>query len=91
MRVLFVTAEAYPLAKSGGLADVSGALPEALKRQGVDVRILLPGYPRAVAALKNAQLETKLDTLLGVEGATLISGELPGTDVRVWLIHAPAL
>lgn len=91
MRVLFVTAEAYPLAKSGGLADVSGALPEALKRQGVDIRILLPGYPRAVAALKNAQLETKLDTLLGAEGAALISGELPGTDVRVWLIHAPAL
>lgn len=91
MRVLFVTAEAFPLAKSGGLADVSGALPEALKRQGVDVRILLPGYPRAVAALKNAQLEIKLDPLLGVEGAALISGELPGTDVRVWLIHAPAL
>ncbi len=91
MRVLFVTAEAYPLAKSGGLADVSGALPDALKRQGVDARILLPGYPRAMAALKNAQLEVKLDSLLGVEGAALISGDLPGSDVRVWLIHAPAL
>ncbi|HEY3638982.1 MAG TPA: glycogen synthase GlgA [Rhizomicrobium sp.] len=91
MRVLFVTAEAYPLAKSGGLADVSYALPVALKRQGVDVRILLPGYPRALMALKKPQVEARLDSLLGIEGAALISGELPGTDVRAWLIHAPAL
>ncbi|HTT83273.1 MAG TPA: glycogen synthase GlgA [Rhizomicrobium sp.] len=91
MRVLFVTAEAYPLAKSGGLADVSSALPEALKEWGIDARILMPGYPRALAALKNAQLEARLDTLLGVEGAALVSGELPGSGVRAWLIHAPAL
>ena len=91
MRVLFVTAEAYPLAKSGGLADVSAALPEALKRQGTDVRILLPGYPHAVAALRNAQVEAKLDTMLGVEGAVLIAGDMPGSDVRVWLVHAPGL
>jgi starch synthase len=91
MRVLFVTSEAFPLAKSGGLADVSSALPEALKAQGIDVRILLPGYPRALAALKNVQLEVRLGTLHGVEGAALVSGEMPGSDVRVWLVHAPTL
>ncbi len=53
MRVLFVTSEVFPLAKSGGLADVSSALPQALKVQGIDIRILLPGYPSALAALKN--------------------------------------
>ena len=44
LRVLFLTSEAAPFAKTGGLADVAGALPEALKRQGVDVSIGLPFY-----------------------------------------------
>jgi starch synthase len=44
VRVLFATSEAYPLAKTGGLADVSRALPLALARCGVDVRLLLPAY-----------------------------------------------
>ena len=44
MKVLFCAAEAAPLAKIGGLADVAGALPSALRRRGVDVRIMLPLY-----------------------------------------------
>jgi starch synthase len=44
MKVLFATSEAVPLIKTGGLADVSGALPEALRKQGIDVQVLLPGY-----------------------------------------------
>lgn len=44
MKVLFATSEAVPLIKTGGLADVSGALPDALRKQGVDVQVLLPGY-----------------------------------------------
>lgn len=47
MRVLFLSPEAVPFAKTGGLADVAGALPGALRRLGVDVRILLPFYPSA--------------------------------------------
>jgi starch synthase len=90
-RVLFVTAEAEPLAKSGGLADVSRALPIALKRQGIDVRILLPGYPGAIGKLLNPRIETRLKPLLGVESAALISGQLPESDVPVWLVHAPSL
>ncbi len=91
MRVLFVTSEAYPLAKSGGLADVSAALPIALKRGGIDVRILLPGYPGAGARLKNPCIEARLEPLLGVTDAALISGELPDSDVPVLLVHAPSL
>ena len=44
MKVLFATSEAVPLIKTGGLADVSGALPDALRQRGVDVQVLLPGY-----------------------------------------------
>jgi starch synthase len=44
MNVLFVTSEAVPLAKTGGLADVAGALPKALKQEGVNAAIMLPKY-----------------------------------------------
>ena len=48
MRVLFVTAEIHPLVRTGGLADVSAALPAALAGLGVDVRVIVPGYPQAL-------------------------------------------
>jgi starch synthase len=43
--VLQVSAEIYPLLKTGGLADVAGALPAALTQAGANVRLLLPGFP----------------------------------------------
>ena len=43
--VLSVASEAYPLVKTGGLADVAGALPGALAPYGVSMRTLIPGYP----------------------------------------------
>jgi starch synthase len=91
MRVLFVTAEAYPLAKTGGLADVSRALPIALARQGVDVRLLLPGYPRAYTRIERPRIVAKLDPMLGIADATLVSGTFPDTDLPVWLIDSPTL
>lgn len=44
MKVLFVTSEAAPFAKTGGLGDVCGALPAALAEKGVDVRVIMPKY-----------------------------------------------
>ena len=44
MRVAILTSEAVPFAKTGGLADVSGALPKALTQQDVDARLILPLY-----------------------------------------------
>lgn len=44
MRVLFVVSECVPFVKSGGLADVAGALPKELKRLGTDIRVILPKY-----------------------------------------------
>ena len=51
MKVLFLTLELFPLVKTGGLADVSGALPVALARLGIDVKVLLPAYPGVLEKL----------------------------------------
>ena len=91
MRVLFVTAEAYPLAKTGGLADVSRALPIALRRHGIDVRLLMPGYPRAYVRIENPRIVAKIEPALGVSDATLIAGTFPDADLPVWLIDSPTL
>lgn len=44
MKVLFASAECYPVAKVGGLADVVGSLPKYLQRAGVDTHVVIPGY-----------------------------------------------
>ena len=46
MKVLLVASEGAPFAKTGGLADVIGALPKALKKNGVDVRVMMPYYKK---------------------------------------------
>ncbi len=53
MKVLFATSEAYPFAMSGGLADVSGALPKALRRRFVGCRIVMPLYSQISDEFKN--------------------------------------
>jgi starch synthase len=50
LRVLSVALEIYPIIKTGGLADVVGALPTALKAEGVETRTLAPGYPHVMNA-----------------------------------------
>jgi starch synthase len=81
-KILFVTSEAYPLIKTGGLADVSGSLPIALKALGHDVRILMPGYAAAIAAGDFQPIKV----LHGAGGIAILEGRLPGSDVTVWLL-----
>lgn len=88
MKVLFVAAECAPFAKTGGLGDVVGALPKALRRLGIDVRVVMPLY----AGLRWDDLETlegPLPVPVGGErrvGAVRL-GRLPGSDVPVYFLE----
>lgn len=77
LSVLSVASEAVPLVKTGGLADVVGALPEALAPHGVAVTTLLPGYPAVMTALKRGKVLHAYDDLLG-QPARLVAGKLGG-------------
>jgi len=61
MRVLFATPECEPLTKTGGLGDVSAALPRALRELDLDVRVLLPGYAEVLRKLGPCQEVARLD------------------------------
>lgn len=54
MRILHVAAEAFPLIKTGGLADVAAALPATQRALGADPLLLMPGYPAVLEALAAA-------------------------------------
>ncbi len=87
-KILFATSEAFPLIKTGGLADVSGSLPIALDGLGHDVRIVMPAYADVLASL--GDLPSKRINQAGgmVE---IFETMLPGTSVPVWLVsHAGA-
>lgn len=86
MKVLFATSEAHPLAKTGGLADVSGSLPAALQEIGVDARVLMPAYPSALEKAQN--LSRVFRIRLPEHGETsLLRGMFPGNGVPVYLIE----
>ncbi|MGA9665240.1 MAG: glycogen synthase GlgA [Gallionella sp.] len=90
LKVLFATSEVAPLIKTGGLADVSGALPAALRAIGVDVRVLVPGYSQVIEQLANHDVVANFDDLPGFPSARLLSGAM-ANDVPLFVLDCPAL
>lgn len=80
LRVLQVASEGFPFIKTGGLADVVGALPRALAAEGVQVTTMLPGYPAVMAALGPVQASENLIDLFGAP-ARLVRAEAAGRDI----------
>jgi len=90
LKVLFATSEVAPLIKTGGLADVSGALPAALRAIGVDVRVLVPGYNQVIEQLAQRQTVAALDDLPGFPLARLLSGTM-ANGVPLLVLDCPLL
>jgi starch synthase len=88
LRVLSVASECFPLVKTGGLADVVGALPAALAAESVAVRTLLPGYPGVIAKAGKADPLHAFDDLFGGP-ARVLSARAAGLDLLV--LDAPHL
>jgi starch synthase len=95
MKVLFVTSEVAPIIKTGGLADVSAALPAALLAQGVDIRILLPCYPQVLKALSDLQIiadfyEKPPRGFEDLPPSRLLLGSLP-SGVPIYVLDCPEM
>lgn len=87
LKILFVCSEAAPFVKTGGLADVAGALPKALRELGHDVRIVIPRYARIDEELKGKAVGSCSADIGGnVVFGELFQSQLPGTDIPVYLV-----
>ena len=82
MRVLSVASEIFPLIKTGGLADVVGALPGALASSGIEMRCLVPGYPVVIAALSDAQVVYEYKRFFG-GAARILAASIHGLELFV--------
>lgn len=87
-KILYISSEAFPLIKTGGLGDVAGSLPAALLKQSQDVRLLLPAYPEVLGKISKSK-RCAIRSYYNLT-AEIIETRLPGTNVIVWLVDCPA-
>jgi starch synthase len=92
MRILMAVAELAPFAKTGGLAEVGAALAKQLRRQGHDIRLVMPRY-RSIAREDLSPVVDSLAVPLGAQtlDCAVLEGRLTGTDVPVYFIECPSL
>lgn len=90
LRVLFATSECAPLVKTGGLGDVSAALPPALARLGVEVRVLLPAYRQVLAQLPRCKETARLAPRAELPAARLLQCRM-ASGVPLYLLDCPEL
>jgi len=86
LQVLFATSEIHPLIKTGGLADVSGALPAALRGLGVDARVLVPGYRALLERLGRSDTVAWFPHPFTQGQVELRAAEVPGSGVPLYIV-----
>ena len=91
LKILFISAEVVPFAKVGGLADVAGSLPKALRAMGHDVRVAMPAYGKIEEQARAGQFRVRAGGMIVPTGAGgipagIFEGVLPGSDVPVYFI-----
>jgi starch synthase len=88
LRVLFVSPEAAPFAKTGGLGDVVGSLPKALRRRGIDARVVIPLYAGIDwDALERLEGPLHVPMWWGTARAAVRLGALPRSDVPIYFLE----
>ncbi|MBL0168386.1 MAG: glycogen synthase GlgA [Propionivibrio sp.] len=91
MRILHVASEIFPLVKAGGLADVIASLPAALAKRGLDVRVLLPGFPGILNGMLGLKPVIRIGPAFGAAVITIYIGSLPDSGLLAYVIDAPFL
>lgn len=91
MKILFVASEIYPLIKTGGLADVAGALPLALREKGHDVKLIMPAYQNILEKVAPIQKTIKLGNPFNKGDLLLLETHIPESDTPIWLLQCQAL
>ncbi|SOC84575.1 starch synthase [Ensifer adhaerens] len=86
MKVLSVASEIYPLIKTGGLADVAGALPLAMGHHGVEMRSLIPGYPAVMTKVGKTKKVATIPSLFGVKANILFATH---EGLELYILDAP--
>ncbi|MFN2309438.1 MAG: glycogen synthase GlgA [Gammaproteobacteria bacterium] len=89
MNILFASSEVHSLIKTGGLADVSAALPKALHELKQDVRLVLPAYQDLLTRAGQLREVAQLSLPDSPAAVRVLEGRLPGTSIPVYLIDAP--
>ena len=87
-KILYLCSEAFPLIKTGGLADVAGGLTRALQNNGQDVRLLLPAYREILDKLHRPRQVA--ETFHYGQHIRILETCLPGTRVKTWLLDCPS-
>jgi starch synthase len=88
LKVLFVSAEVAPYRKTGGLGDVTGALPKALRRLGMDVRVVMPLYQGVDwNGLERLDGSISVPMWSGTARGAVRLGQLPGSDVPIYFLE----
>jgi len=91
MRILFAASEIYPLIKTGGLADVAGALPVALRAKGHDVKLIMPAYKGILEKVEPIHKKTNLGNPFGVGDLILLETRIIENDTPIFLLQCQAL
>lgn len=92
MKILFASSEVVPLAKTGGLADVSGALPIQLEKLGHDVVVFMPAYQTIWdSGIEISETGVEFEIWLGQNSASgrLLTGKIPGSNVQIFFVDQP--
>lgn len=91
IRILFAASEIYPLIKTGGLADVAGALPAALRAKGHDVKLIMPAYKGILEKVEPIHNSTNLGDPFGVGDLILLETRTTEDDIPIFLVQCQTL
>ena len=88
LNILFASSEAFPLIKTGGLADVSSGLPQAISKLGHDIRVILPAYKQII---DDWQYNEIAQHEINGYKVRLLSVKLDNNETTIWLVDIPEL